>query len=340
MFDELLKKIGENTFTDEILSITHGGLEEEDVINLVRELNKNPYIKKLNLSYNLIGNGGAAALAGLVRPLDEIDLTANNIGPSGAEHLSKLCMQTLKLSGNPIGKKGESFFADAAIVNLYLNECGITENGITLLLRNKRIKNLALSNNNISIDAVLAFPEEGCLLEELDLSQNNLFDDNILGIGNLERLKFLDLGSNSLTSESALVISQLPALKTLILGQNQINADGVKIILKNGSIKILNLFNNELSFSESDSLPENNSIVTIDLSDNQLDERCKNVLKQLLKIPTLTSLDLSGNQLGKSEVEILNQYKSGSLKTINLIDNPGVRDKQFPGAKKRQFTEI
>jgi len=335
MFEELLKKIRENTFSDESLSITHAGLEEEDVTRLVEALNENRHIRKLDLSYNSIGNGGAAALLDLlVRPLDEIDLTASNIGPSGAERLSKLRIQTLKLSGNPIGKEGESFFADAVIVNLYLDECGITENGIALLLKNEHIRNLALSNNDISIDAVLAFPTEGCLLERLDLSQNNLFDESIAGIDNLKSLKFLDLGSNSLDGQSALAISKLSSLKTLILSQNKIKPDAVKIILQNSNIETLNLFNNKLFFSEDDRLPKNNSIVTMDLSRNRLDEKSHNVLKQLLENSALENLDLSGNQLGSSEMEMLTQYKnqSASLKRVSLIDN-------HPVSRKKRFVE-
>ena len=77
----------------------------------------------------------------------------------------------------------------------------------------------------------------------------------------------------------------------------------------------------------------------INLSFNKLDDRCQEVLKNLASLPTLEKIDFSFNQIGKTGAAILNQYRSDSLETIYLRENPAVRKEETQITKKRHVVE-
>jgi Leucine-rich repeat (LRR) protein len=321
MFQTLLANIRDNQLTDECLTLINQGLNSEDIVQLAMAIESNPYIKILDLSCNAIDDEGVEALS-KISQLTEINLTVNQIGPKGAEHLAKSGLKKINLTANLLGDEGAAYFAgNSTLDSLFLDECDLTEEGVNSIVKNVNLKSLSLSNNNISPEATIIFPEDS-QLESLDLSQNTLYDETVFEITKLKNLKLLNLHSNNIDDDGVLALSQMTSLKTLILGQNKITGLGLGYLLGSKSIEYLNLFNNKLEFNSSDSLPENHILTSIDLTSNRLSDRCESVLKSLAAIPTLKSLDLSFNRIGETGLNILNQYRSKALDDIYLLDNP------------------
>jgi Ran GTPase-activating protein (RanGAP) involved in mRNA processing and transport len=321
MFQTLLANIRDNQLTDECLTLTNQELNSEDMVQLAAAIESNPYIKSLDLSYNAIDDDGAEVLS-KISQLTEINLTANQIGPKGAEHLAKSELKKINLTANLIGDEGAAYFVgNLRLDTLSLSECGLTEVGVNSIVKNINLKSLSLSNNNISPEETIVFPEDS-QLESLDLSQNTLYDETVFEITKLKKLKLLNLHSNNIDDDGALALSQMTSLKTLILGQNYITKIGAMYIFNTRSIEMLNLFNNRLEFLEADDFPENHTLVEINLTHNFLNDRCEAVLKQLASITTLEKLDLSSNEIGEKGAEILMKYKTPMLNSICLMDNP------------------
>jgi hypothetical protein len=118
-----------------------------------------------------------------------------------------------------------------------------------------------------------------------------------------------------------LILSGILSLEQLILDQNSITHDAVRYFIEKDCLKVLSVVNNGIDFHALDYLPENHSLVRLNLSSNNIDDRCCDTLKKLASIPSLESLDLSSNKIGRRGAEILIQYRSASLTTIDLTHN-------------------
>jgi len=327
---QLLDAIREGRFTEETLSLENQGLIPEQIIQLAQALKDNTYVKRLKLGCNQADDESAKALSEL--SLLELDLTANQIGTQGAEALACSSIKDLNLSGNFIGDEGARHFASSDIEHLSLDECGLTESGISYIILNKTLKTLSIANNNISSGYVLQFPENSHL-EQLDLSQNGLSNENAFSLCNLQQLRVLDLDSNCIEDSGAQALASM-RLNELFLSQNRITGQGLRYLFESKTIHKLGIPNNGIEFSESETLPDNTSLVEVNLTGNRLDDRCRNILQQLCSMQTIKTLDLAYNRIGSIGLEVLNEYCSHSL-TVKLNGNPALKRPALEGMSER-----
>ena len=156
--------------------------------------------------------------------------------------------------------------------NFQLSNNRLTENGIVSIfncLNNnvnlmESINKLNLSNNkigNLGTEYLVNFLKyDRCIIEDLNIENNNLKDNNIINISNALmknkyiKLNYLNFGKNNITDSSSKVISNLISekntLKILILRFNNLCNQGATIIMnkiKNLSyLKILDLSWNKI----------------------------------------------------------------------------------------------
>ena len=208
--------------------------------------------------------------------------------------------QILNMNNQHVGDRYFKALSDGLEFINHLNDVQLsnnrlTENGVTSLFNSlnnnhhlmDNIVKLNLSNNKIgnlgSEELINYLINDRCVVEELNVENNNLKDNNIINISNallqnrFLRIKYLNLGNNDITDSSAKAISNLISDK------------------KNLAILILR-FNNLC-----------NKGATI-------------ILNKIKNLPNIKVLDLSWNKIGNDltkEVlfeEIVNEYPSDSLR--------------------------
>jgi Leucine-rich repeat (LRR) protein len=315
---ELLEKINNQSYQEELLSLPGENIDDTDVGILVEALRHNNYIKHIDLTGNLIGDNGAALLAQI--ELEELNLTQNQVTSEGAFSLSKSKVKTLNITANPVGDAGaKALSLSTHLESLEVRECNITNSGAREVLKSPTLKKVNLSTNQLSDDCLSEFSSNSTL-EALDLSQNKFTDKAAIFISQHKKIKSLDLSSNYIRDEGVGAIASCQSLIELDLSQNPITEIGFRKLF-NSSLKRLTLFNNGITFDVQDPLPSNRSLVNLSLSYNHLNDKCDQVLKDLASIPTLKELDLTENDLTEKGALILLQYKTNSLEKINLKRN-------------------
>lgn len=318
-FDELLKKISKNQYTDEVLELSEKGINDTQAKALATALKSNTHIKIVNLSNNKIENGGAEALATI--PLDELDLSSNQIGATGAKALASAKVGLLSLSGNPLKAEGVQHFSGSKYIReILLSQCEAGNDGAKAVLKNNHFESVDLSNNNITNTGVEEI--SGASLVNLNLSQNQLTSKGTESIARLKSLRIVNLGSNQLGDAGVLPFVRNEGIESLDLTQNGITGKGFSDICKNTALKRVELYNNDIEFDADAPLPSSPSLVVVGLGRNKLDSRCVKVLQTLASIKNLEDLVLVGNKIDDTGAKILYQYKSKSLKQIDLTDNP------------------
>ena len=166
---------------------------------------------------------------------------------NGLEYIEHL--NNFQLSNNRL-----TDFGIVSIFNCLNNNLNLMENIIKLNLSNNKIGNLG------SEHLINFLKYDRCVIEELNIENNNLKDNNIIKISNalmknkFIKLNYLNLGNNDITDNSSKVISNLifekNTLKILILRFNNLCNQGATIIMnkiKNlSNLKILDLSWNKI----------------------------------------------------------------------------------------------
>ncbi len=135
------------------INLSRNNIEDKDVIFLTQALEKNQIFKILILGYNNINYKGAIALAQLLeksQSIEDIDLKNNSLGDKGtivlAQALKKnKTVKTINLDSNNIGDKGAIALAQ-------------------MLEKNKVVTTISLSINNIGDEGAAAL---------IDMAQKN-----------------------------------------------------------------------------------------------------------------------------------------------------------------------
>ncbi|KFX30232.1 GALA protein [Ralstonia solanacearum] len=130
-----------------------------------------PHLESLNLKGARIGNGGAQLLAKL--SLKTLNVADGGIGVEGCAALrDSPVLETLDMSGNPIGGLGPQYLAGSeSIKKLRLCCCGVTDPGIQALSKNNQLTSLDVSGNHIGNEALKELAASPSLTE-LDVSRN------------------------------------------------------------------------------------------------------------------------------------------------------------------------
>ncbi|KAI8806072.1 hypothetical protein BJ742DRAFT_680474 [Cladochytrium replicatum] len=122
------------------------------------------FLRKLDVSFNEIGDAGASALASFLtndRYLEVVNIASNNVGTEGGTALAKAlvmnnCVYDFNISGNDIGKDAGMDFGSMLQVNITLKYLGIANTKqstqtlmalSTVLNNNTTLVRLDLSNN-------------------------------------------------------------------------------------------------------------------------------------------------------------------------------------------------
>ncbi|XP_047527225.1 leucine-rich repeat-containing protein 74B-like [Vanessa atalanta] len=224
------------------IDLTSNYLSEDACYHLGQMLGDNVAVQELILSRCRIRAGGIKRLVVFFasRPLEELDLSYNELGDIGFEHLAQQILKgavikRLNLSYNDLSSEAASSFA-AAIEG------------------NNKTTHLDLSWNKMSslkgVNEFLSYLSESEVLVNLNMSWNNLKISKILKkLLSVKTLRVLDLSNNKLDKIAAKTIANslktAKSLHTLDLSFNPFYGDDAFLVvskLRNQNVKLVNLF--------------------------------------------------------------------------------------------------
>jgi uncharacterized protein (DUF924 family)/Ran GTPase-activating protein (RanGAP) involved in mRNA processing and transport/predicted esterase len=308
--------------TDGRLDLCKQVVGPEGIGPLLGAMMRTDRVKRLLLGNNIVGDGGAEAIAGFIRgrrdsPLECWYIAGNRIGPAG---IARVCdalahdtrVTSLWLKRNPLKPAGTVHLAamlrtNRAIEVLDVVNCGLLDEGVAVLLgalrgpgANKTLRHLYLGTNGVTARsaALLAdFVANDCALESLYLSCNRLGDGGVAelarGLAANTTLRRLSLASNRVGPAGAAALAAAlaghPSIGLLDLGFT-------KATVAVGELG--NLVGDEGARALAEMLAGNAVLRSLDLLHNHISQVGVNHLREGLKVNrTLTSLQLT--QFGK-----------------------------------------
>lgn len=255
--------------TDSILQPSQD-MDYSGLNNLVTSLlfiAKYSRLKKMNLSFNNLGDEGFKIISELIGPngpiyLQELVLKQCGYQSIGVRYLSRYLesnrnLYMLDLDGNDIGSHGIAYLADGLSKNkrlkvLSLCSCSIGSEGMTyvtsMLQANYTISTLNLSNNfigDIGAEIIGSNLKSVQALTSIDLQGNNLTLSGctsiLNGLARNNTITFLGLKWNNISND---IINILPGfidsnsnLKSLFLVGNPINVEDIEDIMRKAKSK-------------------------------------------------------------------------------------------------------
>jgi len=289
-------------------------------------------VKRLLLGNNIVGDDGAAAIAGFLRergdsPLDCWYIAGNRIGPRGLAHVCEALatdtrVTSLWLKRNPLKAAGMPAIAELLRTNtklevLDLVNCGLLDAGLETVLAalmgpgaNKTLRHLYIGTNGISersAPLIARFLAEDCALESLFLSCNRLGDEGVeevaRGLAANRSIRRVSLASNCVGPRGAAALAQAlaehPSIVLLDLGFT-------KATVAVGELG--NFIGDEGARALARMLRTNTVLRSLDLLHNYISQVGVNHLREALKInQTLVWLQLTQfgkvhNEPGKEEL--------------------------------------
>ena len=249
-FNELLQNILNGIFINNQLTIVvrnaNGDTDGETIIIddtrallLADSIKKNPYIKKVDLTFNDIGDIGAIALASITT-LEELNLYGNKVKLDGALALMQNSLIKLNLGGNALLLNTEESVYCFKIINI-----------IDALIKNKTIIDINLDNCFFSSEVIARLIKENTVIKILSLGDNNLTDEALKSIGKNTVLEELHLFGNNITDIGIQYALDNTHLKLLNLNNNKLTTEGLKYFI-GSSFDSVWINNNELSLIELD----------------------------------------------------------------------------------------
>ena len=277
-----------------ILNIAGTGITSEGLDLLVSGIRGNTSLVSLDLENNSIGAKGAEKLSRAVSgsEIKVLNLTFNKLGDEGAAHIARLLacgfgefcgLSKLILAENLIGTKGiEGLFKSLR------NNCLLTY--------------LSIGKNNLSKGLSSEFVEflyENSSLKSLHLNSCLLLKESLTGLAEgLSRnfgLEELDLCSNFLQNEGCEDVAdgllKNKVLKKLDLTNNKIRSKGAELLLKSiighktleSLVLKQNLIQDDLGKTLNDFLRKKYNITHIDLDFNPISVRVYKEIKEKIK---------------------------------------------------------
>ena len=297
----------------EILNLSYNNIDKNGLNDIIENLKKKECtLKKLNLSYNYIGNEGCFLLGDCLKynkSLASLNLTSNNILNEGAIALANniksefnTTLKSINFKDNSINSNGIIHFCNILknepsdrftkidfSVN-YLDETGLSDYGYfisqftnikTIILTNKLTKH---SLNNFFIYCQNLSNIKKIIFSQIDLSDQSTpnFNDLLLNNKNIEKLIIQTnrkLGSDGIRDicpgiQHNLKISQL-SLQACYIGDEGAE-ELANALFKNIDIKDINLDDNKIGLRGVKALSEKVlgkvSLIRINLSHNFIDE--------------------------------------------------------------------
>lgn len=316
---------------------------------LLGAMMRTDHVKRLLLGNNIIGDGGAAAIAGFLRergdsPLDCWYIAGNHIGPVGIAHVCAALAEdtrvtALWLKRNPLKAAGMRPLAELLRVNrtlrvLDLVNCGLLDDGLKVILDalsgadgNTTLRHLYVGTNGVteaSAGRIAEFLAGDCGLESLYLSCNRLGDDGAIavarGLADNRTLQRLSLASNRIGPRGAAALAEAlarhPTLKLLDLGFT-------KATVAVGELG--NCLGDEGARSLATMLRDNRSLVALDLLHNFISQRGVNHIREAMQVNErllwlqLTQFGKVHNEPGKEELRAALLRNRGRLTADEVI---------------------
>ncbi|MBA3548923.1 MAG: DUF924 family protein [Nannocystis sp.] len=316
-------------------------------------------VKRLLLGNNIVGDDGAAAIAGFLRerhdsPLDCWYIAGNRIGPRGIMHVCEALatdtrVTSLWLKRNPLKAEGMVPIAgllrrNTTLEVLDLVNCGLLDAGLETVLgalmgpgANKTLRHLYLGTNGIterSAPLIARFLAEDCVLESFYLSCNRLGDEGVeavaRGLAANHTIQRVSLASNCIGPRGAAALADAlaehPSIALLDLGFT-------KATVAVGELG--NFIGDAGAQSLAQMLRTNTTLRSLDLLHNYISQTGVNHLREALKVnQTLVWLQLTQfgkihNVPGKEELRAALQRnraqvpdeQSDRIEKINLPDH-------------------
>lgn len=325
----ILDRLTGNDPTLDELDLGYSNLTLDELKDVIKALEKNTCLNKLDVSGNLIGDIGAEMLGSAhlpftilvaseckisaVKALAEntrilrLDLASNDIGAAGATFFAENnTLQSLSLSGNQVGDEGATALAhNHTLISLALPHNRITEEGASALAKNTRIQRLNLNCNRIGAAGAMSLAENTALLS-LEIMGNNIETLGIIALGRNRHLTALDVSYNEVNDEGAAALATHSKLVSLNVGHNQITPKGAMALGANTQLKSLVICYNLLGDEGAVALANHPALEYLDATGNQIGFRGSYAFS---RHPTLTSLTLSSNKVGDTGSVVLARNK-------------------------------
>ena len=241
------------------------GVEVEEIVNV---MNNNITVQSLNLSDNHYKDDDVEKIAKMLfnnTTLKELNLSHNSISIKGATAIGEslkynTTLQHLKIPWN-------NQFVDTCYSALDLSQKGMQIVDIQILtkilLNNKTVIELNLSQNKISDDGALCISEcikNNVSLRKIDLSTNRISNLGLRRIASAlcinQILQKFDISHNNISDDGAVAVSECLKNNTLIelnMSYNEVSNNGIINIGKaleineTGSLKVFDISHNNIS---------------------------------------------------------------------------------------------
>ncbi|KAK8467080.1 hypothetical protein PHAVU_008G245600 [Phaseolus vulgaris] len=258
-------------------------------------------------------------------------MCSNTTLADGNLHVLQLQLLNLNLSGTLAPEIGNLSYLE--ILDFMWNDIS---GSIPKEIGNiKTLKLLLLSGNKLTGD----LPEElGHLpvLDRIQIDENNITGSIPLSFANLNSTEHFHMNNNSLSGQIPAELSKLGSLIHLLLDNNNLTGNLPSELSETPSLMILQLDNNNF---DGNSIPESYANMSKLLKLSLRNCNLKGPIPDFSRIPHLTYLDLSFNQLNES---IPTNKLSDNMTTIDLSNNKlnGTIPAYFSGLPRLQKLSV
>ncbi|KAF7013423.1 hypothetical protein CFC21_027507 [Triticum aestivum] len=278
------------------------------------DLNQCHGLLRLNLSHNLITE---SLNVSVLTRLQILDVSGNRLQGGVAVNFPAIC-------------------ADLTFLDLYTNN--LTDNSTNLLDGCARLEYVDLSSNNFNGElwpSVARFRKfsaaennltgsvpsstfpDGCMLQSLDLSTNQLLGNFPDSIARCVKLTYMSLWGNNFTGMIPAGTGKLAALGTLILGNNGFDRQIPMELMNSKRLQFLDISTNMFGGDMQDIFGNFTTLKYLGLHHNNYTGGI--VASGVLRLPLLARLDLSFNEFtGELPPEVSDMK---SLKYLMLAEN-------------------
>jgi len=202
-----------------------------------------PNLERLDLNNTQVSNEVLDRLNSS-RTLTDLALKRDNISCSSLKRLDRLGrrLETLKLSGNPIGSECLSFIASMPkLSRLDLSNTNVADEGLQHLASMDRLYELNLETTNISDLGVKSL--SACRnLSFLSLEETQISDSAIPALAALSNLRSLSLKETRLSDAGLQGLARMSSLSTLDLSETRISERGLSQIKSLSGLRVLLIY--------------------------------------------------------------------------------------------------
>ncbi|XP_043667723.1 leucine-rich repeat-containing protein 40-like [Vespula pensylvanica] len=280
-------------------------------------------LRNLNLKYNILKELDTG-ITDLIM-LSHLDLSHNNLIelPIGMGYLVRLIF--LDVSHNSLKCLPSDIMSMRALEKLIANSNELEE--LPSLSELRKVETIMFQNNKLT-----TFPDlSGCVaLKELNLSENNIVDFNILHLEEVRKLKILILGDNSIKAIPEGII-QLINLEYLDLSNNNISlipvCIGIMPNLKKFSVEGNNIQNVRADIISCGTsrilkhLQQSIDTANVNVDHSVLSNTSTVVYPNKYMMKNTRMLSLAGHDLTDLSIEVLEDANAAGVTLIDLSRN-------------------